>query len=82
MSGVPKETYEFTKNIPFYAERHFVKPGLTGWAQVRFPYGSSEADAREKLGYDLYYVKNHSIIFDLMVMVRTVEIVLFRVGSR
>ena len=71
-----------TKNIPFYAERHFVKPGLTGWAQVRFPYGSSEADAREKLGYDLYYVKNHSIIFDVMVMVRTVEIVLFRVGSR
>ena len=49
---------------------------------MRFPYGSSEADAREKLGYDLYYVKNHSIIFDLMVMVRTVEIVLFRVGSR
>ena len=73
---------QLNKSIPFYAERHFVKPGLTGWAQVRFPYGSSEADAREKLGYDLYYVKNHGILFDLMVMVRTVEIVLFRVGSR
>ena len=69
-------------NIPFYMERHFVKPGITGWAQVSFPYGSSEADAREKLGYDLYYVKNHSLLFDLMVLLRTVEIVLFRVGSR
>lgn len=73
---------QLSKSIPFYAERHFVKPGITGWAQVRFPYGSSEADAREKLGYDLFYVKNHSLIFDLMVMLRTVEIVLFRVGSR
>jgi sugar transferase (PEP-CTERM system associated) len=68
--------------IPFYAERHFVKPGITGWAQVSFPYGSSEADAREKLGFDLYYVKNHNVVFDFMVLLRTVEIVLFRVGSR
>jgi lipopolysaccharide/colanic/teichoic acid biosynthesis glycosyltransferase len=78
----PTFVESLNKAIPFYAERHFVKPGITGWAQVRFPYGSSEADAREKLGYDLYYVKNHSLVFDLMVMVRTVEIVLFRVGSR
>jgi sugar transferase (PEP-CTERM system associated) len=70
------------KAIPFYAERHFVKPGITGWAQVKFPYGASEDDAREKLGYDLYYVKNHSLVFDIMVILRTVEIVLFRVGSR
>jgi lipopolysaccharide/colanic/teichoic acid biosynthesis glycosyltransferase len=73
---------QLASKIPFYAERHFVKPGITGWAQVSFPYGSSEADAREKLGYDLYYVKNHNVIFDFMVLLRTVEIVLFRVGSR
>jgi sugar transferase (PEP-CTERM system associated) len=78
----PAFVESLSRTIPFYAERHFVKPGLTGWAQVSFPYGSSEADAREKLGYDLYYVKNHSLVFDLVVLLRTVEIVLFRVGSR
>ncbi|HZZ92443.1 MAG TPA: TIGR03013 family XrtA/PEP-CTERM system glycosyltransferase [Usitatibacter sp.] len=78
----PEFVGSLAKKIPFYNERHFVKPGITGWAQVRFPYGSSEADAREKLGYDLYYVKHHSLVFDLMVMLRTVEVVLFRVGSR
>jgi sugar transferase (PEP-CTERM system associated) len=78
----PSFVKELTEAIPFYPERHFVKPGLTGWAQVRYSYGSSVADAREKLGYDLYYVKNHSLVFDLMVLLLTVEIVLFRVGSR
>jgi sugar transferase (PEP-CTERM system associated) len=78
----PTFVESLAKAIPFYAERHFVKPGITGWAQVKFPYGASEDDAREKLGYDLYYVKNHSLVFDLMVILRTVEIVLFRVGSR
>ena len=68
--------------IPFYAERHFVKPGITGWAQVRYNYGASERDAREKLEYDLYYVKHHTLIFDLVVLLLTVEIVLFRIGSR
>lgn len=68
--------------IPFYFERHFVKPGITGWAQVRYSYGASKEDARQKLEYDLYYVKHHTLAFDLMVLLHTVEIVLFRIGSR
>jgi len=71
-----------TRAIPFYGQRHFVKPGVTGWAQVRYSYGASEKDAKEKLEYDLYYVKHHSLAFDLMVLLQTVEIVLFRIGSR
>jgi lipopolysaccharide/colanic/teichoic acid biosynthesis glycosyltransferase len=71
-----------SNSIPFYAERHYVKPGITGWAQVRYPYGASESDARQKLGYDLYYVAHHSLAFDLMVLLQTVEIVLLRTGSR
>jgi lipopolysaccharide/colanic/teichoic acid biosynthesis glycosyltransferase len=68
--------------IPFYGQRHFVKPGITGWAQVRYSYGASQRDAKEKLEYDLYYVKHHTLAFDLMVLLQTVEIVLFRIGSR
>jgi len=68
--------------IPFYGQRHFVKPGVTGWAQVRYSYGASQRDAKEKLEYDLYYVKHHTLAFDLMVLLQTVEIVLFRIGSR
>lgn len=73
---------QLARRIPFYLERHFVKPGITGWAQVRYSYGASERDAREKLEYDLYYVKHHSLAFDLMVLLQTVEIVLFRMGAR
>jgi sugar transferase (PEP-CTERM system associated) len=84
--GPRPERPEFVQNlqrtIPFYAERHFAKPGITGWAQVRYPYGASEDDAREKLGYDLFYVSNHSLVFDFMILLQTVEIVLFRIGSR
>lgn len=68
--------------VPFYAQRHFVKPGITGWAQVRYSYGASRVDARQKLEFDLFYVKHHSLAFDLMVLLQTVEIVLFRIGSR
>ena len=78
----PQFVESLSKTIPFYPERHFVKPGITGWAQVRYPYGASETDAREKLGYDLYYVTNHSLAFDLMVLLQTVEIVLLRIGAR
>jgi sugar transferase (PEP-CTERM system associated) len=78
----PEFVESLARTIPLYAERHFVKPGITGWAQVRFPYGSSEDDSRQKLGFDLYYVKNHDLAFDLVIMLRTVETVLFRVGSR
>ncbi len=69
------------KQIPYYTERLRVKPGITGWAQVRYGYGSSEADAAEKLKYDLYYVKNHGIFLDLLVLIYSVEVVLFGSGA-
>jgi sugar transferase (PEP-CTERM system associated) len=68
--------------IPLYAERHFVKPGITGWAQVKAPYGASFEDAREKLRYDLYYIKNHSLLFDLRILIATLRVVLFQEGAR
>jgi sugar transferase (PEP-CTERM system associated) len=78
----PEFVKELAQAIPYYPERHSVKPGITGWAQVRYRYGSSEKDAQDKLEYDLYYVKHHSLTFDLMVLLQTVEVVLFRIGSR
>lgn len=84
--GPRPERPEFVANlaqaIAYYPERLSVKPGITGWAQVSYRYGSSEKDAQDKLEYDLYYVKNHSLAFDLMVLLRTVEVVLFGLGSR
>jgi sugar transferase (PEP-CTERM system associated) len=68
--------------IPYYRERHTVKPGITGWAQLCYPYGSSEKDAIEKLQYDLYYVKNRSLLLDLAILVQTVEVVLWGKGAR
>jgi sugar transferase (PEP-CTERM system associated) len=68
--------------IPFYSERHFVKPGITGWAQIKYPYGASEKDALEKLRYDLYYIKNMSIILELTIMMETVKVMLFGRGAR
>ena len=68
--------------VPYYNVRHSIKPGITGWAQVRYPYGSSVEDAIEKLQYDLYYVKNHSLFLDLIILILTVEVVLHRKGSR
>ena len=73
---------EFTRQIPFYAERHCVKPGITGWAQVNYPYGASLEDARNKLAYDLYYVKNRGMFLDLIVVFHTVRVVLFADGAR
>jgi sugar transferase (PEP-CTERM system associated) len=67
--------------IAFYRERHCVKPGLTGWAQISYPYGSSEADARRKLEFDLYYVKHHNLLFDLLILLQTAEVVLWRKGA-
>jgi sugar transferase (PEP-CTERM system associated) len=67
--------------IPYYSERLRVKPGITGWAQVRYGYGASEQDAVEKLKYDLYYVKNHGIFLDLLVLIYSVEVVLFGAGA-
>ena len=59
-----------------------MKPGLTGWAQLRYPYGASVKDAEEKLKYDLFYVKNHHLLFDLAILIQTVEVVLFGRGAR
>src|SRR5581483_3605674 len=73
---------EFSKEIPFYDERHCVKPGITGWAQVNYPYGASLEDARNKLAYDLYYVKNSGPFLDLIVVFHTVRVILFADGAR
>jgi sugar transferase (PEP-CTERM system associated) len=73
---------QLTERIPFYSERHRVKPGLTGWAQLCFAYADNEEDTREKLRYDLYYIKNQSLLLDLLVIIQTVEVVLFKKGSR
>ena len=78
----PEFVAELARAVPFYDQRHFVKPGITGWAQVRYGYGASEKDAQAKLEYDLYYVKHHSLALDLMVLLQTVEVVLFRIGAR
>ena len=72
---------ELAKEIPFYQQRHAVKPGVTGWAQVKYRYGSSVEDAIEKLRYDLYYIKHLSISFDLTIVFDTVKVVLFRKGA-
>lgn len=68
--------------IPYYCERHFVKPGVTGWAQVSYPYGASVHDALEKLRFDLYYIKNISLLFDLKIILKTIGVVLLRKGAR
>lgn len=68
--------------IRYYGVRHCVKPGLTGWAQLRYPYGASVQDAEEKLKFDLFYVKNHGLVFDLMILLQTVEVVMFGRGAR
>ncbi len=73
---------QLAEQIPFYRGRAYVKPGLTGWAQVNFPYGASVEDAREKLAYDLYYVKNRSLLLDLLILASTVRVILFREGAR
>ena len=72
----------FCEEIPFYGERHRVKPGLAGWAQLNYPYGAGAEDARRKLEFDLYYVKNYSMLLDLMILIRTAEVVLLGKGVR
>jgi sugar transferase (PEP-CTERM system associated) len=73
---------QLTQEIPFYALRHSVKPGVTGWAQVRYPYGATVEDSQEKLQFDLYYVKNHTLFLDLVVLMETVGVVLTGKGAR
>ena len=78
----PEFVEGLAQKIPYYQERHCVKPGLTGWAQLRYPYGASEKDALEKLRYDLYYVKNQSFFLDLIILLQTAEVVIWQKGSR
>lgn len=76
----PEFVRELKKRIPYYSERHYVKPGLTGWAQVLYPYGSTVEDAIEKLRYDMYYIKNISIILDLYIVLKTFKVVILGKG--
>jgi sugar transferase (PEP-CTERM system associated) len=78
----PEFVVELEAKIPYYAYRHSVKPGITGWAQLCYPYGSSVEDAAQKLQYDLYYVKNHNLLFDITILLQTVEVVLMGKGAR
>jgi sugar transferase (PEP-CTERM system associated) len=73
---------QFEKEIPFYAQRLCVKPGLTGWAQVNYPYGATRADAEEKLRLDLYYIKHMSLSLDLLIVLKTVKIAILGQGAR
>ena len=78
----PEFVEKLKEIIPYYDVRHVVKPGLTGWAQLCYPYGASEKDAAEKLKFDLYYVKHQSLRFDMIILLSTVEVVLFGKGAR
>lgn len=78
----PEFVSRLQKAIPYYSERHVVRPGVTGWAQLKYSYGASEEDAVEKLQYDLYYIKNQSLILDIMIILQTVEVVLWGKGAR
>ena len=78
----PEFVGQLASEIPYFNERHRVKPGITGWAQINYPYGASVEDAREKLKYDLYYIKHQSLVFDLVIILQTVRIVLFAEGAR
>jgi sugar transferase (PEP-CTERM system associated) len=78
----PEFVDELAKRLPYYRSRHAVKPGITGWAQLCYPYGASDQDALEKLQYDLYYVKHRSFLLDLAIVLQTVEVVLWGKGAR
>jgi sugar transferase (PEP-CTERM system associated) len=78
----PQFVDELEQQLPYYAERHMVKPGITGWAQINYPYGASIEDARQKLEYDLYYAKNYSPFLDLLILLQTIRVVLFPEGAR
>ena len=78
----PQFVAELSKSIPYYDLRHYVKPGITGWAQILYPYGASINDAREKLQYDLYYLKNYSIFLDINILLQTIQVILWRKGAR
>jgi lipopolysaccharide/colanic/teichoic acid biosynthesis glycosyltransferase len=78
----PEFVSQLTEAIPFYGQRHVVKPGVTGWAQVRYTYGATVEDAIEKLQYDLYYIKNMSLALDMVIAMETLKIIVLRRGAR
>ncbi len=78
----PQFVQQLSQSIEYYTERHRVKPGITGWAQIRYPYGASEKDALEKLQYDLYYAKNHNLFLDMTILLHTAEVIMFGQGAR
>ena len=78
----PQFVADLETQLPYYAERHMVKPGITGWAQINYPYGASIDDARQKLEYDLYYAKNYSPFLDLLILLQTIRVVLWPEGAR
>jgi sugar transferase (PEP-CTERM system associated) len=79
---VPPFVEDLEDKLPFYAERHMVKPGITGWAQINYPYGASIEDSRKKLEYDLYYAKNYTPFLDLVILLQTVRVILWPEGVR
>ena len=78
----PEFVRELAEAVPFYEKRHCVKPGITGWAQMNYPYGASMEDTHNKLEFDLYYVKHQSLFLDFLVLLQTAEVILFGKGAR
>jgi sugar transferase (PEP-CTERM system associated) len=78
----PEFVSELEQDLPYYAERHMVKPGITGWAQINYPYGANLEDSRHKLEYDLYYAKNYTPFLDLLILLQTLRVVLWSEGAR
>jgi len=79
---VPAFVSDLDRELPYYAERHVVKPGITGWAQINYPYGASIEDARQKLEYDLYYAKNYTPFLDILILLQTARVILWPDGAR
>ena len=79
---VPQFVADLEDRLPYYAERHMVKPGITGWAQINYPYGASIEDSRHKLEYDLYYAKNYTPFLDLLILLQTLRVILWPEGAR
>ena len=78
----PEFVTDLETKLNYYAERHMVKPGITGWAQINYPYGASLEDARHKLEYDLYYAKNYTPFLDVLILLQTLRVILWPEGAR
>jgi lipopolysaccharide/colanic/teichoic acid biosynthesis glycosyltransferase len=78
----PEFVHDLETKIPYYDIRHYIRPGITGWAQVNYPYGASLEDAHRKLEYDIFYIKNMSLVLDIKILLKTIGVVLFGQGAR